>query len=123
MGILLFVLKYMYITLLLKMINGFSWPGKIMASPFNVRFYHPNYFLNKHVKFERKHDTYVYTNSKALHACDIVVMASILSLLYIAFMCVTFTAVIWILFSSLQDQWTHNQILPIYKHLAPGWNL
>ena len=24
----------MYISLLLKMINGFSWPGKIMASPF-----------------------------------------------------------------------------------------
>ena len=34
MGILLFVLKYMYISLLLKMINGFSWPAKIMASPF-----------------------------------------------------------------------------------------
>ena len=36
MGILLFVLKYMYISLLLKMINGFSWPAKIMASPFKV---------------------------------------------------------------------------------------
>ena len=35
MGILLFVLKYMYIFLLLKIINGFSWPTKIMASPFN----------------------------------------------------------------------------------------
>ena len=35
MGILLFVLKYMHISLLLKMINGFSWPAKIMASPFN----------------------------------------------------------------------------------------
>ena len=35
MGILLFVLKYMYIPLLLKMINGFSRPAKIMASPFN----------------------------------------------------------------------------------------
>ena len=34
MGILLFVLKYMYIFLLLKMINGFSWPAKIMDSPF-----------------------------------------------------------------------------------------
>ena len=34
MGILLFVLKYMYTSLLLKMINGFSWPAKIMASPF-----------------------------------------------------------------------------------------
>ena len=34
MGILLFVLEYMYISLLLKMINGFFWPGKIMASPF-----------------------------------------------------------------------------------------
>ena len=34
MGILLFVLKYMYISLLLKMINGFSWPAKIMVSPF-----------------------------------------------------------------------------------------
>ena len=37
-GILLFVLEYMYISLLLKMINGFSWPGKIMASPFKVPF-------------------------------------------------------------------------------------
>ena len=37
MGILLFVLKYMYISLLLKMINGFSWPAKIMASPFNAK--------------------------------------------------------------------------------------
>ena len=36
MGILLFVLEYMYISLLLKMINGFSWPGKIMVSPFKV---------------------------------------------------------------------------------------
>ena len=36
MEILFFVLKYMYISLLLKMINGFSWPAKIMASPFNV---------------------------------------------------------------------------------------
>ena len=35
MGILLFVLKYMYISLLLKIIDGFSWPAKIMASPFN----------------------------------------------------------------------------------------
>ena len=34
MGILIFVLKYMYISLLLKMINGFSWPTKIMVSPF-----------------------------------------------------------------------------------------
>ena len=34
MGILIFVLKYMYISLLLKMINGFSWPAKIMVSPF-----------------------------------------------------------------------------------------
>ena len=34
MGILFFVLKYMYIFLLLKMINGFFWPAKIMASPF-----------------------------------------------------------------------------------------
>ena len=33
-GILLFVLKYMYISLLLKMINEFSWPAKIMVSPF-----------------------------------------------------------------------------------------
>ena len=32
-GILLFVLKYMYISLPLKIINGFSWPAKIMASP------------------------------------------------------------------------------------------
>ena len=36
MGILLFVLKYMYISLLLKMINGVSWPAKIMVSPFKV---------------------------------------------------------------------------------------
>ena len=33
LGILLFVL---YISLLLKMINGFSWPAKIMASPFKT---------------------------------------------------------------------------------------
>ena len=32
MGVLLFL---MYISLLLKMIYGFSWPAKIMASPFN----------------------------------------------------------------------------------------
>ena len=37
MGILLFLLKYMYISLLLKMIYGFSWPAKIMASPFNYQ--------------------------------------------------------------------------------------
>ena len=36
MGILFFVLNYMYISLLLKMINGFSWPSKIMASPFKT---------------------------------------------------------------------------------------
>ena len=34
MGIFLFVLKYMYISLLLDMTYGFSWPAKIMASPF-----------------------------------------------------------------------------------------
>ena len=34
-GILLFVLEYINISLLLKMINGFSWWAKIMASPFN----------------------------------------------------------------------------------------
>ena len=34
MGILLFVLKYMFISLLLEMINGFSWSANIMASPF-----------------------------------------------------------------------------------------
>ena len=38
MGILLFVLEYMYMSLLLKMINGFSWPGKIMASPSKLSF-------------------------------------------------------------------------------------
>ena len=38
MGILIFDLKYMYISLLLKIINGFSWPAKIMASPFNFLF-------------------------------------------------------------------------------------
>ena len=27
--------EIMYISLLLKMIKGFSWPAKIMASPFN----------------------------------------------------------------------------------------
>ena len=36
MGILLFVLKYMYISLFLKMINGFFWPVKIMVSNFKV---------------------------------------------------------------------------------------
>ena len=36
MGILLFVLKYMYISLLLKMINWVSWPAKIMASPYTA---------------------------------------------------------------------------------------
>ena len=36
LGILLFVLEYTYISLLLKMINGFSLPGKIMASPFKL---------------------------------------------------------------------------------------
>ena len=41
MGILLFVLKYMYSSLLLKMTSGFSWPAKIMASPF--KFTHPLY--------------------------------------------------------------------------------
>ena len=30
----------MYIPLLLKMINGFSWPAKIMASPFNFMIRH-----------------------------------------------------------------------------------
>ena len=36
MGILLFVLKNIYISLLLKMINGFSRPAKIMVSPFKT---------------------------------------------------------------------------------------
>ena len=36
MGILFFVLNYMYISLLLKMNYGFSCPSKIMASPFKV---------------------------------------------------------------------------------------
>ena len=35
MGILLFVLKYMFISLFLKIINGYSWSANIMASPFN----------------------------------------------------------------------------------------
>ena len=39
----LFVLKYMYISFLLKMINGFSWPAKIMASPF--KYHHLLLFL------------------------------------------------------------------------------
>ena len=34
MGILLFILKSIDISLLLKMKNGFSWPAKIMVSPF-----------------------------------------------------------------------------------------
>ena len=38
MGIFLFVLKYIHISLFLKMINGFSWPAKIMASPFKTLF-------------------------------------------------------------------------------------
>ena len=46
MGILLFVLKYMYIFLLLEMINGFSWPAKIMVSPF---------------KYYQKQHMYIYT--------------------------------------------------------------
>ena len=37
MGILLLVLKFMYISLLLKMIYGFSRPAKITASPFKSR--------------------------------------------------------------------------------------
>ena len=37
MGILLFVLKNLYISLLLKMINGFSRPAKIMVSPFKTK--------------------------------------------------------------------------------------
>ena len=46
-GILLFVLKYMYISLLLKMKNVFSRPAKIMASPFNIslRLDQFNYFI------------------------------------------------------------------------------
>ena len=35
MEILLFVLKYMFISLLMRMINEFSWAANIMASPFN----------------------------------------------------------------------------------------
>ena len=38
MEILLFVLKFMYISLLPKIINGFSWPAKIMVSP--SKLYH-----------------------------------------------------------------------------------
>ena len=38
MGILLFVLKYMFSSLLLKMIQGFSWSANIMASPFKVEY-------------------------------------------------------------------------------------
>ena len=44
MGILLFVLKYMYISLLVKMINGFSWLAKIMASSFKKDTIQKNYF-------------------------------------------------------------------------------
>ena len=37
MGILLFVLKYMFISMLLKMIKKwFSWSANVMASPFKV---------------------------------------------------------------------------------------
>ena len=42
MWILLFVMKYRYISLLLKMINGLSWPAKIMASPFKIRWKNNN---------------------------------------------------------------------------------
>ena len=38
MGILLFILKSIDISLILKMKNGFSWPAKIMASPFKCIF-------------------------------------------------------------------------------------
>ena len=48
MGIFLFVLKYIYISLLLKMINGFSWLAEL-ASPYNIiqKVYH-------HVKVKMK---------------------------------------------------------------------
>ena len=49
MGILLFVLKYMYFSFLLNMINGFSWPTKIMASPFKHRCKF-TYLKNKQTK-------------------------------------------------------------------------
>ena len=48
MGILLFVLKYMYIFLLLKMINRFSWPAKIMVSLFNLKPKSSYYYLRWH---------------------------------------------------------------------------
>ena len=51
MGILLFVLEYMYISLLLKMINGFSWPGKIMASPFNISISDFQLILLDHITY------------------------------------------------------------------------
>ena len=51
MGILIFVLKYMYISLLLKMINGFSWPAKIMVSPFKP--YH--FFLQMRIHLSLEH--------------------------------------------------------------------
>ena len=49
MGILLFILKYIFISLLLKMINGFSWLANIMASPFNNphQEYHTQYLMIK----------------------------------------------------------------------------
>ena len=37
--ILLFVFIYIYLSLLLKIINGFSWPATIMASTFNIGLY------------------------------------------------------------------------------------
>ena len=43
MGISLFVLKYIFISLLLKMINGFSWSANIMASPFKAK--RPCFFI------------------------------------------------------------------------------
>ena len=41
----------MYISLLLKMINGFSWPAKIMVSPFN---FFSQFFMNFLVKIYKK---------------------------------------------------------------------
>ena len=56
MEISLIVLKYMYISLLLKMINGFSWPAKIMVSPF--KFIAP--YIQMAWPFQQKFHIYIF---------------------------------------------------------------
>ena len=67
MEILLFVLKYMYISLLLKMINGFFWPSKIMVSPFKLPitfafrrlFSRKLTFNNRVIRFDTTNDVWI----------------------------------------------------------------